>query len=69
MQKKDNVYFDSFSSGGIHPVIIKLGLQYAEGVICGSNARCLAMLAAFKKVKETTSAFTNQIVFFELFSF
>ncbi|XP_022286386.2 translation initiation factor eIF2B subunit delta-like [Crassostrea virginica] len=40
----------SFSSGGIHPVIIKLGLQYAEGVICGSNARCLAMLAAFKQV-------------------
>ncbi|XP_062579532.1 translation initiation factor eIF-2B subunit delta-like [Saccostrea cucullata] len=40
----------SFSSVGIHPVVIKLGLQYAEGVICGSNARCLAMLAAFKQV-------------------
>lgn len=42
-----------FSSGGIHPVIIKLGLQYAEGVICGSNARCLAMLAAFKQVDQS----------------
>ena len=42
-----------FSSGGIHPVIIKLGLQYAEGVICGSNARCLAMLASFKQVDQS----------------
>ncbi|KAK3087547.1 hypothetical protein FSP39_007400 [Pinctada imbricata] len=39
-----------FSSTGIHPVIVRLGLQYAEGVISGSNARCLAMLAAFKQV-------------------
>ena len=41
-----------FSSiaGSIHPCIIKLGLQYSEGIICGSNARCIALLAAFKKV-------------------
>ncbi|CAG2242274.1 EIF2B4 [Mytilus edulis] len=29
--------------------IVRLGVQYAEGVICGSNARCLAMLVAFKQ--------------------
>jgi translation initiation factor eIF-2B subunit delta len=40
----------SFGTGGIHPAFIKLGLQYAEGVVCGSNARCIALLAAFKKV-------------------
>ncbi|XP_060556077.1 translation initiation factor eIF-2B subunit delta-like [Ruditapes philippinarum] len=39
-----------FSSGGIHPAIIRLGLQYAEGVISGSNARCIALLAALKMV-------------------
>ncbi|ESO85972.1 hypothetical protein LOTGIDRAFT_129894, partial [Lottia gigantea] len=39
-----------FTSCGIHPAIIKLGLQYAEGLIVGSNARCVALLAAFKKV-------------------
>ncbi|XP_050389370.1 translation initiation factor eIF-2B subunit delta [Patella vulgata] len=39
-----------FTSSGIHPAIIKLGLQYAEGLIVGSNARCVALLAAFKKV-------------------
>ncbi|XP_053383233.1 translation initiation factor eIF-2B subunit delta-like [Mercenaria mercenaria] len=39
-----------FSSGGIHPAVIRLGLQYAEGVISGSNARCIALLAALKMV-------------------
>lgn len=39
-----------FKSSSIHPAIVRLGVQYAEGVICGSNARCLAMLAAFKQV-------------------
>lgn len=39
-----------FSSSGIHPAIIRLGLQYAEGVISGSNARCIALLAALKMV-------------------
>ncbi|XP_071503110.1 translation initiation factor eIF2B subunit delta-like [Diadema antillarum] len=40
----------SFASGGIHPAIIKLGLQYAEGIISGANSRCIALLVAFKKV-------------------
>lgn len=38
-----------FSSiDGVHPAIRRLGLQYAEGVICGSNARCVALLEALK---------------------
>jgi len=40
----------SFVSGAIHPVIIRLGLQYAEGAISGANARCIALMNAFKKV-------------------
>ncbi|KAK3751992.1 hypothetical protein QZH41_010973, partial [Actinostola sp. cb2023] len=36
--------------GNIHPAIIKLGVQYAKGIICGSNARCIALLMALKKV-------------------
>ncbi|XP_071112004.1 translation initiation factor eIF2B subunit delta-like isoform X1 [Haliotis cracherodii] len=39
-----------FSNGGIHPAVVKLGVQYAEGLVSGSNARCVALLAAFKKV-------------------
>jgi len=37
-------------AGDIHPAIICLGLKYADGSISGSNARCVAMLAAFKEV-------------------
>jgi len=32
----------------IHPVIVRLGVQYSEKVILGSNARCLSLLAAIK---------------------
>ena len=43
-------FFCRFSSGPIHPAIIKLGLQYAEGIVTGSNARCIALLCALKQV-------------------
>lgn len=36
--------------GDIHPAIIRLGLLFSEFKICGSNARCIAMLTAFKQV-------------------
>lgn len=35
-------------AGQIHPAVAKLGLQYAEGTVRGANARCEAMLSAFK---------------------
>lgn len=34
----------------IHPAIIRLGVQYANRVVVGSNARCVALLAAIKQV-------------------
>lgn len=43
-----NIQFSNVSS--IHPAILRLGLQYAEGSICGSNSRCVALLAAMKQV-------------------
>ena len=30
--------------------IVSLGLKYADGIITGGNARCVAMLSAFKQV-------------------
>jgi translation initiation factor eIF-2B subunit delta len=36
--------------GTIHPAVLQLGLQYAEGTISGSNARCVALLNAMKKM-------------------
>lgn len=43
------------STSNIHPSIIKLALQYAEFRIVGANARCIAMLEAFKDVGLPTS--------------
>ncbi|XP_012543221.1 translation initiation factor eIF-2B subunit delta [Monomorium pharaonis] len=34
----------------LHPVIVRLGVKYANKVIVGSNARCVAFLAAIKQV-------------------
>ncbi len=34
--------------GTLHPAILQLGLRIAEGLVAGGNARCLAMLEAFK---------------------
>jgi translation initiation factor eIF-2B subunit delta len=40
----------------IHPAVLVLGLQFAEFKICGANARCIATLTAFKKVKKKHSS-------------
>lgn len=39
--------------GDIHPVIRKLGLQFAGFRIVGANARCIAALTAFKTVSSS----------------
>ncbi|XP_027046644.1 translation initiation factor eIF-2B subunit delta-like isoform X2 [Pocillopora damicornis] len=44
------ISFGGSGSTPIHPAVIKLGVQYAKGIICGSNARCVALLLAFKKL-------------------
>ena len=34
----------------IHPTVVVLGLKMSHYIICGSNARCVAMLLAFTRV-------------------
>lgn len=34
----------------VHPAVLALGLQMRDYVVCGSNARCVATLVAFKRV-------------------
>lgn len=46
------------STSNIHPSIIILALQYAEFKIVGANARCIAMLEAFKDVSWTSHRVT-----------
>ena len=41
------------SSKDIHPAVLALGLQMSSYEICGSTARCVAMLLAFKSVIES----------------
>ncbi|KAL4779368.1 hypothetical protein BJX76DRAFT_91438 [Aspergillus varians] len=36
----------------VHPAVLALGLQMRDYVICGSSARCVATLLAFKRVIE-----------------
>lgn len=41
----------------IHPSILRLALQYADFRVVGANARCIAMLEAFKDVRNITESF------------
>lgn len=41
------------ASKSVHPAILALGLQYSSYVVCGSTARMVAMLLAFKAVIES----------------
>ena len=38
------------AKGSIHPAVLRLGLQLAEGLIAGSNSRVVGMLRAFQQV-------------------
>ncbi|KAF9626084.1 hypothetical protein IFM89_030752 [Coptis chinensis] len=38
-----------FQLDPMHPAVYKVGLQYLTGDVCGGNARCIAMLQAFKE--------------------
>ncbi|KAL4891261.1 hypothetical protein BDV59DRAFT_182892 [Aspergillus ambiguus] len=37
----------------VHPAVLALGLQMRDYVVCGSSARCVATLLAFKRVIES----------------
>lgn len=62
----DTVFQNSPVASRIHPCILQLGLQYADGSIAGGNARCLAMLQAFKTVIEVSLLFVPFTAFITL---
>uniref|UniRef100_A0A1B6KSP6 Translation initiation factor eIF2B subunit delta n=2 Tax=Graphocephala atropunctata TaxID=36148 RepID=A0A1B6KSP6_9HEMI len=37
-------------AGGLHPAVVRLGVQYSTRVVVGSNARCVALLHALKQM-------------------
>uniref|UniRef100_A0A2R8ZRI9 Eukaryotic translation initiation factor 2B subunit delta n=1 Tax=Pan paniscus TaxID=9597 RepID=A0A2R8ZRI9_PANPA len=50
--------FMSIPSSVIHPAMVRLGLQYSQGLVSGSNARCIALLRALQQVYFTTPFIT-----------
>lgn len=48
------------ASKDVHPAVLSLGLQMRNYVICGSSARCIATLLAFKRVSEASEAHENR---------
>uniref|UniRef100_A0A8D0CCG4 Translation initiation factor eIF2B subunit delta n=1 Tax=Salvator merianae TaxID=96440 RepID=A0A8D0CCG4_SALMN len=44
----------------LHPAVVRLGLQYSQGLINGSNARCIALLRVFKQVVDHYSTPANE---------
>uniref|UniRef100_A0A8C8SNX4 Translation initiation factor eIF2B subunit delta n=1 Tax=Pelusios castaneus TaxID=367368 RepID=A0A8C8SNX4_9SAUR len=50
----------SIPSTVIHPAVLQLGLQYSQGILNGSNARCLALLQVFKQVIRDYSTPPNE---------
>lgn len=50
-QERERSLFNiAIVNSNIHPAIVRLGVQYANKVVIGSNARCVALLAAVKQV-------------------
>lgn len=49
-ERKQAIVNVPFVNSNIHPTIIRLGTQYANKIIVGSNARCVALLAAVKQL-------------------
>ena len=50
LDRKNPALAELRAQGHVHPSVISLGVQFSEFIIAGGNARCLAMLAAFKRV-------------------
>ena len=47
-EKDTSLSAAAVAKGNIHPAVLRLGLQMAEGMISGSNARVVGMLRAFQ---------------------
>ncbi|BGP54518.1 hypothetical protein JCM8202v2_002103 [Rhodotorula sphaerocarpa] len=49
------------STANIHPSILRLALQYSEFKVVGANARCIAMLEAFKDANHLVTSLTRHL--------
>ena len=49
-EKESSITAAAVAKGSIHPAVLRLGLQFAEGLIAGTNSRVVGMLRAFQQV-------------------
>lgn len=40
----------------VHPLVLQLGLKYADGTLKGGNARCIGLLTTFQRVIKVNSS-------------
>ncbi|XP_075872000.1 translation initiation factor eIF2B subunit delta [Nelusetta ayraudi] len=52
----------------IHPAIVRLGLQYSQGIVAGSNSRAVALLHAFRQVIRDYTTPPNEELSRDLFN-
>ena len=52
------------ASKDVHPAVLSLGLQTRNYIICGSSARCVAMLLVFKRVSRQCYDFAIALLTF-----
>ncbi|XP_029845031.2 translation initiation factor eIF-2B subunit delta isoform X2 [Ixodes scapularis] len=56
----DHLRSYGLSGSQIHPAVLRIGLQMAEGVVTGSNRRCTKMLCAFRSVIRDYTCHANK---------
>ncbi|EPZ30989.1 Initiation factor 2B-related domain-containing protein [Rozella allomycis CSF55] len=60
-EKENSFTLNIKQKDAIHPIVIQLGLLFAEMRIVGANSRCIAMLNAFKQVIEDYHTPPNEL--------
>lgn len=58
----EGVLTESEFAARVHPVVLRLGLSYADGSITGGNARCVALLGALRTVLQVRFRLCRTIV-------
>ena len=59
-EKEESISEKAVANGKIHPAVLRFGLQLAEGVISGTNARVVGMLRSFQSLIRDFEAPANK---------
>ena len=65
-EKEESISEKAVAKGTIHPSVLRFGLELAEGVISGTNARVVGMLRAFQQLIRDFVPLPNKVFAREL---